>query len=296
MDRPRRSALYLPGSNARAIEKSKELDCDVIIFDIEDAVAPEAKSLARNQIRDALILHQKTNLFGHKELILRVNAPNTPWYKDDVLAAAAAKPHAVLLPKVESSDQVKRFIEDFGAANGSDDVRVWCMMETPKGILRCEPIASSSDRLDCFVMGTSDLTQELRAHHTTMRLPMLTSLGLCLLAARAFGLGILDGVNLDLADEDRFVSSCVQGRELGFDGKTLIHPKQIGPCNRVFSPSPSEVERANAIVSAYAEARAAGRGVVVLDGRLVEELHVREAQRIIALNSALQSQSASSAS
>jgi citrate lyase subunit beta/citryl-CoA lyase len=296
MDRPRRSALYLPGSNARAIEKSKELDCDVIIFDIEDAVAPEAKSLARNQIRDALILHQKTNLFGNKELILRVNAPNTPWYKDDVLAAAAAKPHAVLLPKVESSDQVKRFIEDFGAANGSNDVRVWCMMETPKGILRCEPIASSSDRLDCFVMGTSDLTQELRAHHTTMRLPMLTSLGLCLLAARAFGLGILDGVNLDLTDDDRFVSSCVQGRELGFDGKTLIHPKQIGPCNRVFSPSPPEVERANAIVSAYADARAAGRGVVVLDGRLVEELHVREAQRIIALNGALKSQSTSSAS
>jgi citrate lyase subunit beta/citryl-CoA lyase len=296
MDRPRRSALYLPGSNARAIEKSKELDCDVIIFDIEDAVAPESKSLARNQIRDALILHQKTNLFGNKELILRVNAPNTPWYKDDILAAAAAKPHAVLLPKVESSDQVKQFIEDFGAANGSDDVRVWCMMETPKGILRCEPIASSSDRLDCFVMGTSDLSQELRAHHTTMRLPMLTSLGLCLLAARAFGLGILDGVNLDLTDDDRFVSSCVQGRELGFDGKTLIHPKQIGPCNRVFSPSPSEVERANAIVSAYADARAAGRGVVVLDGRLVEELHVREAQRIIALNGALQSQSTSSAS
>lgn len=288
MDRPRRSALYLPGSNARAIEKSKGLDCDVILFDLEDAVAPEAKDLARTQILESLTTRHENNGFGTKELVVRINAKATPWYARDLEAVAIAKPHAVLLPKVESAEQIEQLADDFTKAGGTEDVRFWCMMETPKGILHSESIASCTSRLECFVMGTSDLTQDMRALHTPLRLPMLTSLGLSLLAARAYGLTILDGVALDLSDELAFVDACDQGRELGFDGKTLIHPNQIGPCNLAFSPSDEELERARSIVTAYAEARAKGRGVVVLKGRLVEELHVREAQRILALHAVLE--------
>ena len=227
--------------------------------------------------------------------MIRINSASTPWYVDDLQAAVEAKPHAVLLPKVESAEQVKRLADDFAKAGGPDDVRFWCMMETPKGVLHCDSVATSEPRLECFIMGTSDLTQDMRALHTALRLPMLTALGLCLLAARANGLTILDGVALDLSDEPGFVAACTQGRELGFDGKTLIHPKQIGPCNITFSPSKEEVVRAQSIVSAFSEARAAGRGVVVLNGRLVEELHVREAQRTLALHTALESRSSQSA-
>jgi citrate lyase subunit beta/citryl-CoA lyase len=169
----------------------------------------------------------------------------------------------------------------------ADDMRIWCMMETPKGVLRSEGIAGAHPLLECLVMGTSDLTQDMRALHTSLRLPMLTSLGLCLLAARAHGLTVLDGVALDLNDEPGFVQACIQGRELGFDGKTLIHPKQIGPCNTVFSPGEEAVSRARAVVDAFGRARTEGRGVAVLDGRLVEELHVREARRVLALHEAL---------
>ncbi|MGC4065351.1 MAG: CoA ester lyase [Polyangiaceae bacterium] len=291
MDRPRRSALYLPGSNQRAIEKSRTLDCDVIIFDLEDSVAPEAKSLAREQVHRALAEDPSRKAFGNKELVVRVNGSSTPWYAEDVRAISAACPHAILLPKVESADQVDNLANDLAKCEEqgqASSASIWCMIETPKGVLRCESIAGAHPRLDCLVMGTSDLTQDMRALHTSLRLPMLTSLGLCLLAARAYGLTALDGVALDLNDEPGFIQSCAQGREFGFDGKTLIHPKQIGPCNAVFSPSAEAVSKARAVVEAFRQARANGRGVVVLDGRLVEELHVREAQRVLALHESLE--------
>jgi len=296
MVRLRRSALYLPCSNSRAIAKSRELDCDVVLFDLEDAVAPEAKAEARARVREALMerrsLTQSSNVETRaggrdQELVVRINALNSEWYKEDLLAVAEAKPDGLLLPKVESAEQIRQLARDFANIGGSDDVRFWCMMETPKGILQCDSIAGAHPRLECLVMGTSDLTQDLHALHTSLRLPMLTSLGLCLLAARAHGLSILDGVALDLADDSAFADSCSQGRELGFDGKTLIHPKQIAVCNSTFSPSAAEVERARGVVDAFAAARSGGRGVVVHQGRLVEELHVREAERILATHLSL---------
>lgn len=289
MDRLRRSALYLPASNPRAIAKSKSLDCDVVLLDLEDAVAPDAKSLAREHILAALANAPSRAEFGERELVIRVNGPETQWYDDDLRATVEANPNAILLPKVDRAEQVRQLIADFARHGGSPDVRVWCMMETPKGILQADAIGQAHPKLECLVMGTSDLTQDMRALHTSLRLPMLTSLGLCLLAARAHGLSILDGVALDLADQSGFVAACTQGRELGFDGKTLIHPNQIGPCNAAFSPSEDAVERARRVLDAFAQARSAGKGVVVLEGRLVEELHVREAQRTLALHEALDS-------
>jgi citrate lyase subunit beta/citryl-CoA lyase len=294
MDRPRRSALYLPGANQRAIEKSRTLECDVVVFDLEDSVAPEAKALARDQVLRALTQDGGKSAFGNKEVVVRINASTTPWYEEDVRAVANAAPHAVLLPKVESTEQVQQLARDLtghGPKGLAGEVRIWCMMETPKGVLRSESIAGAHPQLECLVMGTSDLTQDMRALHTSLRLPMLTSLGLCLLAARAYGLSILDGVALDLNDEPGFIHACNQGRELGFDGKTLIHPSQIAPCNEAFSPSEDAVSRAKAVVDAFGQARADGRGVVVLDGKLVEELHVREAQRVISLHNALEQRS-----
>lgn len=282
MERIRRSALYLPGSNPRAIEKSRTLDCDVVIFDLEDAVAPDAKATARNLVATELSSPGRASDTRSQERVLRINGTSTPWYEDDVRMAAQSGTQAILLPKAESPEQIQQLASKLHAAGASPDIELWCLLETPLGVLRSESIASAHPKLTCIVMGTSDLTQDLRALHTSLRLPMLTSLGLCLLAARAHRLSILDGVSLDLADEPGFAAACTQSRELGFDGKTLIHPKQIAPCNEAFSPSTAEVERAKATIAAYDLARSEGRGVVVHQGRLVEELHVREAQRIIA--------------
>ena len=278
--RPRRSVLYMPGSNPRALEKARTLAADGLILDLEDAVAPDAKEEARRQVVDAV----KAGGYGARELQIRVNSLATPWGQADVAAAASSGAHAVLIPKVESADTVRQ-VEAIMVANGAPaDMAIWCMMETPRGMLRAEEIAGSTPRMGGFVMGTSDLAKDLHCAHTRDRLPMITSLGLCLLAARAYGLAALDGVYLDLNDDAGFEAACQQGLELGFDGKTLIHPKTIDTANRVFAPAEKEIEWSKKIIAAHAEASAAGKGVVVVDGKLVENLHVENARRIVALS------------
>jgi citrate lyase subunit beta/citryl-CoA lyase len=277
--RPRRSVLYMPGSNQRALEKARTLAADGLILDLEDAVAPDAKDVARTQVVEAV----RAGGYGGRELLVRVNGLNTPWFHADVAAAATSGADAILIPKVESADAVRQVDAIMTACGAPDNMSIWCMMETPRGILKAEEIAGSTPRMGGFVMGTSDLAKDLHCAHTQMRLPMITSLGLCLLAARAYGLAVLDGVYLDLADDAGFEASCVQGLELGFDGKTLIHPKTIDAANRVFAPSEKEIEWSKKIIAAHAEAAAEGKGVVVVDGKLVENLHVENAKRIVRL-------------
>lgn len=281
--RPRRSVLYMPGKNARALEKSRSLPADALIFDLEDAVAPESKLTARKQVIDAV----SAGGYGQREIFIRVNGLSTPWGYDDLVAAARAGPDAVLLPKVESAEMVRQaetVLESHGAPSG---MAIWCMMETPRGTLHAEEIADASPRLGGLVMGTSDLAKDLQAQHTAMRLPLITSLGLCMLAARAARIAILDGVFLDLNDHEGFVDSCRQGAELGFDGKTLIHPKQLEAANDIFAPSEEELRLSQRIIDAYAAAEAEGKGVVVVDGKLIERLHVDHAKRVVALAEAI---------
>lgn len=281
--RPRRSVLYMPGSNPRALAKGKELPADALILDLEDAVAPDAKAAGREAIATALA--DKAS-YGHRELAVRVNGLDTAWGHADLAAMATAGADAVLLPKVESADMVRRAVAVLDAAGAPSTLPIWCMMETPRGVLHAEAIADHA-RVGCFVMGTSDLTKDLLARHTAERLPMLPSLGICLLAARAAGIGIVDGVYLDLDDAEGFAVSCEQGRDLGFDGKTLIHPKQIAAANDAFGPSAAAVALARRQIEAYEQALAAGQGVAVLDGKLVENLHVAEAKRLVALAEAI---------
>lgn len=281
--RPRRSVLYMPGSNARALEKARTLAADGLILDLEDAVAPDAKALARDQIAAAL----KQGGYGGRELIVRINGLDTPWGADDLAMVAASRAHAILIPKVERAEMVREAERRLDAARAPKDLAIWCMMETPLGMLHAEAIAAASPRVGCLVMGTSDLAKDLHAAHTRERLPMLTSLGLCLLAARAFARAILDGVHLDLADDEGFAYACRQGKELGFDGKTLIHPKTIAKANEVFAPSPEEVAWSRRIIAAHAAARKEGKGVVLVDGKLIENLHVENARRLVALAEAI---------
>jgi citrate lyase subunit beta/citryl-CoA lyase len=279
--RPRRSVLYMPGSNARALEKARSLPADALIFDLEDAVAPDAKASAREQVRAAV----QAGGYGPRETIIRVNGLATPWGHADL--AAAARADAVLIPKVESADLVRMALSVLDEAGAPPQLPLWCMMETPRAMLRAEEIAAAHPRVGCLVMGTSDLAKDLHALHTPGRLPMITALGLCLLAARACGVAILDGVHLDLEDDAGFAASCRQGAELGFDGKTLIHPRQIGPANQAFAPDADAIARARRIIEAHEQAARAGQGVVVVDGRLVENLHVVEARRLVQLAAAI---------
>ncbi len=282
--RPRRSVLYIPGSNLRAIEKAKTLAADALIFDLEDAVAPDAKRDARAQICGAV----KAGGFGQREVIIRVNSLNTPWGYADLVAASTAGADALLLPKTENVESVRQAQTVMAASDAPPDLAIWCMMETPRGVLNAEAIAGASPRVACFVMGTSDLTKDVHARHTRDRLPMVTALGLCILAARAYDLAILDGVHLDLEDDSGFEYACRQGLELGFDGKTLIHPKTIEAANRIFAPSASEVAWSRRIIQAHAEATAQSKGVVVVDGKLIENLHVLNARRIVDLAEAIE--------
>ncbi len=277
--RPRRTMLYMPGSNARALEKGRTLAADALILDLEDAVAPDAKELARNQVTDAVT----AGGYGAREIVVRINGLDSPWGHDDLTAVAAGGADAILLPKVESAAMVHDLEMQMVGAGAPSNMGIMCMMETPLAMLHAEEVAGASTRVSALIMGTSDLVKELQASHTDARLPVLTSLGLCLLAARAFGLAILDGVHLDLADDEGFAEACVQGLELGFDGKTLIHPKTIAKANEVFSPSPEEVAFSHRIIAAHAEAAAQGQGVVLVDGRLIENLHVENAKRLVAL-------------
>ncbi len=278
-----RSVLYVPGSNERAIEKARGLSADGFIFDLEDAVAPSAKAEARARVSAAL----QAGGYGKRQKVVRVNGLNSHWGYDDLVAAGRSGADAILLPKVESGDMVRQAESIFAGAGAPSTTAIWCMVETPRGILHVEEIARSSPRIRCLVMGTSDLAKDLGASHTRERLPFLTSLGLCLLAARAADVAIIDGVHLNLEDEDGFVHACRQGAEMGFDGKTLIHPKTIPIANEAFSPSESDIAWAHKIIDAYKEARARGEGIVVVDGRLIENLHVEGARRMLLLAKAI---------
>ncbi|HXC90110.1 MAG TPA: CoA ester lyase [Stellaceae bacterium] len=277
--RPRRSLLFLPGSNLRALEKARGLLADGLIFDLEDAVAPAAKEAARAAVAAAL----SAGGYDGRELVVRVNALDTGWGAADLAAVSGMPVDAVLLPKVESVGQVRRALSALDASGAPPTLALWCMIETPLGILDARPIAAASPRVAALVAGTSDLTTALHALHTRDRAALATALGTMLLAARAHGLAALDGIHLDLADEEGFVLACRQGRAFGFDGKTLIHPKQIEPANAVFAPSPEEVAWSRRVIAAHAEADARGQGVVLLDGRLVENLHVADARRVVAI-------------
>ena len=284
VNRPRRSVLYMPGANTRALEKAKTLAADSLILDLEDAVAPDAKVGARQNILTALATG-----FGHREAVVRINGLNTPWGLDDLKAFANSKADAVVLPKVESAAQVQEVAQALKEMNARPDLTIWAMIETPKAIFKLEEIASSHPLLEALVLGTSDLVKDLHARHTPSRVETQTALSLSILAARAYGLCVLDGVHLSLDDAAGLRLSCIQGRDMGFDGKTLIHPSQIADANELFGPSPQEVEEAQARITAYEEAIKSGAGIVVLNGKLIEELHIQDAKRILALDKAIQS-------
>jgi len=280
---PLRSVLYMPGSNARALEKAQNLAADCLIFDLEDAVAPDAKEVARQQVCDAAA----SGLYGQRHIVIRCNGLDTPWGADDIAAIAKSGAAAVLVPKVESAEMVNSVEAQMVAAGAPAGQTIWCMMETPLGMLHAEEIASASDRLACFVMGTSDLVKDMHAQHTALRLPVLTGLSLSILAARAYGLRVLDGVYLDLSDEDGFAASCQQGLELGFDGKTLIHPKQLAASNDAFGLTAEDVAYAKKIIAAFEEVQKEGKFVVLVDGKLIEVLHVEIARREVEMADAI---------
>jgi citrate lyase subunit beta / citryl-CoA lyase len=279
--RPRRSVLYLPSSNARALEKAKSLPCDGLILDLEDAVAPDSKAAAR----DAACAAVASGEYGAREVAIRINGADTAWHADDLAAACAAGPDAIVVPKVGSADAVLALVEAMAGHDAPDRTTLWAMVETPYAMLHAEDIAAASDRLTVLVMGTNDLAKELYAEHVPGRQPLLTGLSLALLAARATGKVILDGVYNDVKDEDGFLAECTQGRELGFDGKTLIHPGQVAGANATFAPSEHAVEDARGILQAWEDGR--GSGVVTFRGRMIENLHVETAQRTLAMHEAI---------
>jgi citrate lyase subunit beta / citryl-CoA lyase len=273
----------VPGANARALEKARSLAADVLIFDLEDAVAPAQKPLARDAVAAALA----EGGYAKRERLVRVNALATPWGRGDLAAAARLPLDAVMLPKVESAEDVRRAACALDEADARPDLALWCMLETPLGFLHAEAIAAASPRNAALVMGTADLAKELGALDTPDRLALLPALGIGLLAARAYGLAALDGIHADLADDAGFEAACRQGRALGFDGKSLIHPKTIDRANRIFAPAPGELDRARRLIAAHDAAVAAGSGVTVVDGKLVERLHVDAARRLLALADAI---------
>src|SRR6266516_2457288 len=286
--RPRRSVLYMPGSNARAIEKARTLPADAVILDLEDSVAPDLKAAARQQVMDAVA----AGSFGRREVIVRINGLDTQWWLDDLNAVAKARPDAVLVPKVSSPSHLEDVAERLVDISADQKIRVWAMMETPLAMLNARDIAAAASdvetRLAAFVMGTNDLAKETRAKITPGRAAMLPWLMNCVAAARAFGLDIIDGVHNDLADADGFARECSEAREMGFDGKTLIHPNQIAPCNAAFSPSAEEVAQAQKIIAAFDLPENRDKGVVQLEGRMVERLHAEMARRTVAIAQAIE--------
>ncbi len=276
--RPRRSVLYMPAANERALEKAKSIPADAIIFDLEDAVAPDAKPDARGKAVAAV----QSGEYGNRELTIRCNGLDTEWGADDIAAAGAASPSAVVIPKVDSLAAVDAVSTQLDAAGASSEVRIWPMIETPTAIFNAREIAAHP-RVAVLIMGTNDLAKELRSPIVAGRHPLVPHLATSLLAAREAGKVILDGVYNDVKDADGFAVECRQGQEMGFDGKTLIHPSQVDPCNEIWAPSADEVDYAGRVIAAFDEAVAAGKGVVTVDGRMIENLHVDNARRVLAV-------------
>lgn len=279
--RPRRSVLYMPSSNAKALEKAKTLPIDGVIFDLEDAVAPDAKPAAR----DAAAAAVRSGEYGRRELTIRVNSIGTEWHDDDIAAAAQAGPDGIVVPKVNSADEVRSLVAAIEAAGAPEHTRLWAMIETPQAIFDVREIAAASERLAVLVMGTNDLVKELYAEHVPGRAPVLTSLSLAVLAARAAGVAILDGVYNDVKDADGFLAECAQGRQFGFDGKTLIHPGQVEGANEAFAPSEQAIADARGILQAWEDGK--GSGVVTYNGRMIENLHVESARRTLSIADAI---------
>jgi citrate lyase subunit beta/citryl-CoA lyase len=286
--RPRRSVLYMPGSNARALEKAKTLPADGVILDLEDAVAPDAKAAARDQVVAAV----KAGGFGVREVFIRTNGFDTPWFSDDLTAAAAAAPDAILIPKISTSEQLQLIAQRLLSMHTDHKVRIWAMIETPTAIFNVRQIAAAATdaetRLTGFVLGTNDLAKETRARILPGRAPMLPWLATCLLAAREYGIDVLDGVFNDIADMQGFEEECAQARDMGFDGKTLIHPNQIEPCNAAFSPTADEVAAARKMIAAFDLPENKTKGVVQIDGRMVERMHAEMARRTVAIADAIE--------
>lgn len=281
--RPRRSVLYMPGANDKALEKAKGLACDAIIFDTEDSVAPDMKQAAREKVAEAA----GSGAYGNRELTIRVNSAETQWHEADLRSAAAAGPDGIVVPKVNSAADVaavERIIESAGVP---DHTRLWAMLETPAAIENAVQIATSSERLAVLVMGTNDMAKELRAALTPGRAPLMWGLGRCVNAARYADKVILDGVYNDVKDPEGFASECIQGAEMGFDGKTIIHPTQIGPANAAFAPSEAEVDYSRRVIEAWDAGIAEGKGVITVDGKMVENLHVDNARRALAVADAI---------
>jgi len=285
--RPRRSVLYMPGSNARALDKAKTLAVDGVILDLEDAVAPDAKASARDQVVAAV----KAGGFGAREVFIRVNGIDTPWFADDIRAAIAAAPDVILIPKVSTPDQPERIGARLLSLHANLHTRIWAMIETPTAIFNVREIAAtakdSETRLSGFVIGTNDLAKETRARLLPGRAPMVAWLTTCVLAARENGIDILDGVYNDISNAEGFAQECAQARDFGFDGKTLIHPSQIEPCNATFSPSAEEVTQARKMIAAFDLPENKDRGVVQIDGRMVERMHAEMARRTVAIAEAI---------
>jgi citrate lyase subunit beta/citryl-CoA lyase len=273
----------MPGANDKALEKAKTLACDAIIFDTEDSVAPDAKAQARDKVAAAVA----SGAYGGRELTIRVNSSETEWHEDDLRSAAAAGPAGIVVPKINSAAEVAAVERIIEAAGVPDHTRIWAMLETPAAMERAVEIATSSERLEVLVMGTNDLAKELRAALVPGRAPLLWGLGRCVNAARFAGKVILDGVYNDVKNPEGFAAECAQGADMGFDGKTLIHPTQVEPCNEAYSPSAEEIEYSRRVIAAVEQGLADGVGVVTVDGRMIENLHVDNARRAIAIADAI---------
>jgi citrate lyase subunit beta / citryl-CoA lyase len=281
--RPRRSVLYMPGSNARAMEKARGIPADAVILDLEDAVAPDMKDLARQQVCDAVT----AGGFGKREVIVRINGLSTAWGEADLVAAMAAKPDAILAPKISTLADLHALEERLVRLHADASIALWAMIETPLAILNIAALAGAGGRLACFVMGTNDLIKELRGQHTPDRANLSAALSLSVLAARAHGLAAIDGVFNDIQDCDGFARHCHQAKSFGFDGQTVIHPTQVDACNSVFAPSAEEVDAARKVLAAFALSENKGKGAIKLDGRMVELLHADIARRTVALADAI---------
>ncbi len=281
--RPRRSVLYMPGSNARAIEKARDIPADALILDLEDAVAPDMKDAARRQVADAVTARG----FGKREVIVRINGLATAWGEADLTAAVAAKPDAILAPKISTLADLRALEDEFAKYNADPSIALWAMIETPLAILNIATLAGAGGRLACFVMGTNDLIKELRGQHTPDRGNLFAALGLSVAAARSYGLAAIDGVFNDIQDSGGFARHCEQAKSFGFDGKTVIHPTQVDACNTIFAPSADEVASARKVLAAFDLPENKGKGAIKLDGRMVELLHAEIARRTVALADAI---------